>query len=233
MESNPYQARIKEMPEEERPRERLELYGASALSNAELLAILLRTGSRGESAVGLATRLLTTLQGLDRVANASLRELCELSGIGPAKACQIIAAIALGRRAALASEESRPQIGSPHDAANVFMARMTNKPKEEMHVMLLDTKHKMLRTVTVYVGSLNTAMVRVGEVFRDAVKDNAAAIIVAHNHPSGDPMPSAEDIQITKAIVDAGKLLDIEVLDHLIIGDGRYQSLKEKGLGFQ
>lgn len=233
MDNSPYQARIKEMPKEERPRERLELYGASALSNAELLAILLRTGSRGESAVGLATRLLTTLQGLDRVANASLRELCELSGIGPAKACQILAAVALGRRAALASEDSRPQIGSPHDAAYIFMARMMGKPKEEMHVMLLDTKHKMLRTVTVYVGSLNTAMVRVGELFREAIKDNAAAIIVAHNHPSGDPMPSAEDIQITKAIVEAGQLLDVEVLDHLIIGDGHYQSLKEKGLGLE
>lgn len=233
MDDSPYQARIKEMPKEERPRERLELYGASVLSNAELLAILLRTGSRGESAIGLATRLLTTLQGLDRVAGASLRELCELSGIGPAKACQILAAVALGRRAALASDDSRPQIGSPHDAANIFLARMMGKPKEEMHVMLLDTKHRMLRTTIVYVGSLNTAMVRVGELFRDAIKDNAAAIIVAHNHPSGDPMPSAEDIQITKAIVEAGRLLDVEVLDHLIIGDTRYQSLKEKGLGFQ
>lgn len=228
-----YHTLIKEMPKSERPRERLELYGEAALSNAELIAIALRTGSRTENALGLAQRLLTAFQGLGGLAQASVRELCEVSGIGPAKAAQLKAALELGRRLILSSGDSRPRITCPADAANLFLAAMSTEAQEQLRVMLLDSRHRVQRMSVVYVGNVNTSMIRVAEVFRQAVKDNSAAIVVAHNHPSGDPTPSPEDVRVTEQIVRAGKMLDIEVLDHLIIGKQRYVSLKERGLGFK
>ncbi|HUV95224.1 MAG TPA: DNA repair protein RadC [Anaerolineae bacterium] len=228
-----YHTLIKEMPEGERPRERLELYGEAALSNAELIAIALRTGSRTENAVGLAQRLLTAFQGLAGLAQASVRELCEVSGIGPAKAAQLKAALELGRRLILSSGDSRPQITCPADAANLFLAAMSIEAQEQLRVMLLDSRHRVQRMSVVYVGNVNTSMIRVAEVFRQAIKDNSSAIVVAHNHPSGDPTPSPEDVRVTEQMVRAGKMLDIEVLDHLIIGKQRYVSLKERGLGFR
>jgi len=228
-----YHTLIKEMPKSERPRERLELYGEAALSNAELIAIALRTGSRTENALGLAQRLLTAFQGLGGLAQASVRELCEVSGIGPAKAAQLKAALELGRRLILSSGDSRPQITCPADAANLFLAAMSTEAQEQLRVMLLDSRHRVQRMSVVYVGNVNTSMIRVAEVFRQAVKDNSAAIVVAHNHPSGDPTPSPEDVRVTEQMVRAGKMLDIEVLDHLIIGKQRYVSLKERGLGFK
>ncbi len=228
-----YHTLIKEMPKSERPRERLELYGEAALSNAELIAIALRTGSRTENALGLAQRLLTAFQGLGGLAQASVRELCEVSGIGPAKAAQLKAALELGRRLILSSGDSRPQITCPGDAANLFLAAMSTEAQEQLRVMLLDSRHRVQRMSVVYVGNVNTSMIRVAEVFRQAVKDNSAAIVVAHNHPSGDPTPSPEDVRVTEQMVRAGKMLDIEVLDHLIIGKQRYVSLKERGLGFK
>jgi len=227
-----YHTLIREMPENERPRERLELYGEAALSNAELIAIALRTGSKNQSAVGLALRLLATFQGLAGLGQASVRELCEVSGVGPAKAAQLKAALELGRRLILSSGDAHPQITCPADAANLFMAAMCDQSSEQLRVMLLDSRHRVQRTSVVYVGSLNTSMIRIGEVFRQAVKDNAAALVVAHNHPSGDPTPSPEDVRVTEEMIRAGKLLDIEVLDHLIIGKQRYVSLKERRLGF-
>jgi DNA repair protein RadC len=227
-----YQTLIKEMPESERPRERLERYGPRALSNSELLAISLRTGSRRQNAVGLAQRLLSDFRGLHGLANASVQELCNVPGIGPAKAAQVKAAIELGRRLILASEGSRPTISCPADAADLLMAELSTEPQEQLRTVLLDTKHRLLRTTTVYVGSVNSAMVRVAEVFREAIKDNAVAIIVAHNHPSGDPTPSPEDVQVTEQIVRVGEMLDIKVLDHLIIGRQGFASLKERQLGF-
>ena len=227
-----YHTLIKEMPKSERPRERLELYGEAALSNAELIAIALRTGSRTENALGLAQRLLTAFQGLGGLAQASVRELCEVSGIGPAKAAQLKAALELGRRLILSSGDSRPRITCPADAANLFLAAMSTEAQEQLRVMLLDSRHRVQRMSVVYVGNVNTSMIRVAEVFRQAVKDNSAAIVVAHNHPSGDPTPSPEDVRVTEQMVRAGKMLDIEVLDHLIIGKQRYVSLKERGLGF-
>ena len=226
-----YHTLMKEMPEGERPRERLEFYGESALSSAELIAIALRTGSRSENAVGLAQRLLSRFQGLGGLARASIRELCEVSGIGPAKAAQVKAALELGRRLILASGQDRPLITCPADAANLFRARMGTEPQEQLRVLLLNTKHHMQRMPVVYVGNVNTSMIRVAEVFREAIKDSAPAIIVAHNHPSGDPTPSLEDIQVTQALVKAGQMLDIKVLDHVIVGQQRYISLKERGLG--
>jgi DNA repair protein RadC len=231
MSQGEYHTLIKEMPEGERPRERLQLYGARALSNAELLAIALRVGSRHQNAVGLAQRLLSnfTLSGLAR---ASVQELCNVPGIGPAKASQVLAALELGRRLLLASDDTHPQITSPEDAATVFRPLLAHEPQEQLWVMILDTKHHVQRQAQVYVGNVNTAMIRIAEVFREAIKDNAAAVIVAHNHPSGDPTPSSDDIQVTREIVRAGELLDIKVLDHLIIGGNRHVSLKEQGLGF-
>lgn len=231
MSQGEYHTLIKELPEGERPRERLQLYGARALSNAELLAIALRVGSPHQNAVGLAQRLLSsfTLSGLAR---ASVQELCSVPGIGPAKASQVLAALELGRRLLLASEDLRPQITSPEDAAAVFRPLLAHEAQEHLWVMILDTKHHVQRQVQVYVGNVNTAMIRIAEVFREPIKDNAAAVIVAHNHPSGDPTPSSDDIQVTREIVRAGELLDIKVLDHLIIGGHRHVSLKEQGLGF-
>jgi len=227
-----YHPTIKDMPVGERPRERLQHYGAGALSTAELIAILLRSGVAGESVLRLAERLLVRYGGLTGLAQASFAELCQEKGIGPAKVTQIKAALELGRRLLVASPQERPQVRSPADAANLLMLEMSLLAQEQMRVILLDSKNRVLAIPTIYQGSLNTSLIRVGELFREAIRQNCAAIIVVHNHPSGDPTPSPEDVLVTKQIVEAGKLLDIEVLDHLVIGRQRYVSLKERGLGF-
>ena len=227
-----YHPMIKDLPVGERPRERLQHYGAGALSTAELIAILLRSGVAGESVLRLAERLLVRYGGLTGLAQASFAELCQEKGIGPAKVTQIKAALELGRRLLVASPQERPQVRSPADAANLLMMEMSLLAQEQMRVILLDSKNRVLATPTVYQGSLNTSLIRVAELFREAVRENCAAIIVVHNHPSGDPTPSPEDVRVTEQIAAAGKLLDIEVLDHLIIGQQRYVSLKERGLGF-
>lgn len=224
--------RITDLEESERPRERLARLGAHVLSKAELIAILLRTGIPGENAVQVGQRVLNELGGLAGVHRASFEEVKDLHGIGPAKAAQIKAAIELGRRLTVEAPEERPVIHSPGDAAALVQYEMSALEQEELRVVLLDTRNRVLDIVTVYRGSLNSSQVRVGELFKDAIRRNSAAIIVVHNHPSGDPAPSPDDIALTRAIVEAGKLLDIEVLDHLVIGRGRYVSLKERGLGF-
>jgi len=223
---------IKELPSSERPRERLLNYGPSALSSAELLAIILRTGTQRENVVQMAHRLLIEFDGLAGLARAGASELMGHKGMGPAKVTQVKAALELGRRMLIASPDDRPQIRSPADAANLVMTEMSLLEQEQLRVMLLDTKNRVMTTKTVYKGSLNTSMIRVGELFRDAIRANCAALIVIHNHPSGDPTPSPEDIAVTRQIFDAGRLLDIEVLDHLVIGQQRFVSLKERGLGF-
>jgi DNA repair protein RadC len=228
-----YRPMIRDLPQAERPRERLVYYGAGALSTAELLAIVLRVGTGGESAVHLAERLLATFEGLPGLAQATVDELCQARGLGEAKATQLKAALELGRRLLVAAPHDRPQVRSPADAANLLMAEMSLLAQEHLRTVLLDTRNRVLRTHTVYIGSLNTASVRVGEVFREAIRANCAALIVVHNHPSGDPTPSPEDVQVTRLIVEAGALLQIDVLDHLIIGRQRFVSLKERGLGFK
>ncbi len=228
-----YHPTIKDLPATERPRERLKKYGAGALSNAELLAIILRTGVGGENVLNLAARLLARFGGLIGLARASFSELCEEKGIGVAKAAQLKAALELGRRLLIASPKERPQVKSPADAANLMMIEMGMLEQEHMRLILLDSKNYVLGTPTMYIGSLNTSVIRVGELFREAIRQNSAAIIVVHNHPSGDPTPSPEDIAITELIHQAGQLLDIDVLDHLIIGRQRYVSLRERGLGFK
>lgn len=228
-----YHPTIKDLPVGERPRERLKKYGAGSLSNAELLAIILRTGVGGENVLNLAARLLAKFGGLIGLARASFNELCGEKGIGVAKAAQLKAAFELGRRLLIASPEERPQVKSPADAANLMMIEMGTLEQEHMRLILLDSKNYVLDTPTMYIGSLNTSVIRVGELFREAIKQNCAAIIVVHNHPSGDPTPSPEDIAVTELIAQAGQLLDIDVLDHLIIGQQKYVSLKERGLGFK
>lgn len=227
-----YAPMIRDLPQDERPRERLTRLGARAVSNQELLAITLRTGVGGENVLRLAERLLAHFNGLPGLARASLTELCHVKGIGPAKAAEVKAALELGRRLLVAAPEERPRVTSPADAANLLMSEMMLLEQEHLRLILLDTRNHVLRTPTIYVGSLNTSVVRVGELFRAAIKENAAALIVAHNHPSGDPSPSPEDVHVTRQIREAGKLLDIELLDHVIIGRQRYVSLKERGLGF-
>jgi DNA repair protein RadC len=232
MSEDGYRTLIKEMPQNERPRERLQYHGAMALSNAELIAIALRTGSSRENALSLANRLLSVCNGLAGLARASVHDLCEVPGIGLAKAAQVLAAIELGRRLNLAGEAGRSRITCPADAARIFQAQLVNDYQEQLQVLLLDTKHHVLRPALVYIGSVNAAVVRVGEVFRDAIRDSATAIIIAHNHPSGDLTASPEDLRVTEEVAQAGVLLDIRVLDHLIISRHEFVSLKETWKGF-
>jgi DNA repair protein RadC len=224
--------RIRELPASERPRERLRHAGASSLSNSELLAIILRIGVGGESVVDLARRLLVSYGGLGGLARASFGQLEGERGLGVAKTAQLQAAFELGRRLLVSSPEERPQIASPADAANLLMPEMDLLEQETLRTLLLDTKHHVLASPTVYVGNVNTSVIRVAELFREAVRLNCVAMIVAHNHPSGDPTPSPDDVRVTEQIVKAGQLLDIDVLDHLIIGHQRYVSMNERGLGF-
>jgi DNA repair protein RadC len=222
------------MPAGDRPRERLEYAGPAALSSGELVAILLRIGSRGENALQLATRLLVEFRGLGGLAAASFAELAAVRGVGKAKAAQLKAGLEIGRRwRAAAADDDRPQINSPQDAANMLMLEMAHLEQEQLRLLLLDTKNRVLAAPTLYQGNVNTTVVRVAELFREAIRCNSTALIVVHNHPSGDPTPSQEDVRITRQIVEAGELLGIEALDHLIIGHGRFVSLKERGLGFR
>ena len=220
---------VRELPAGEQPVNRLRHYGPTALSTAELVAAVLQT----PDALSLAHELLTRFEGLTGLIRATVSELCTVNGVGPARAVQLKATLELGRRLFMASPEERPQITSPADAANLIMSDMALLDQEQMWVLVLNTKNYVITIDKVYQGSVNAALVRVSELFRTAIRENAPAIIVAHNHPTHDPTPSPEDVHVTRQIVDAGKLLDIEVLDHLICGGRqRFVSLKERGLGF-
>ena len=223
---------IKDMQEEERPRERLAKLGPQSLTNAELLAILLRVGVVGESSVQVGQRLLNSFGGISGIHRASIDELSNQKGIKLAKAAQIKAAIELGRRLILESPEERPSIHSPAEAAELVQYEMSALEQEELRVLLLDTRNRVQHVETVYRGSVNSSQVRVAEIFKTAIRRNATNIIVIHNHPSGDPTPSPDDIAITRAIIQAGELLDVKLLDHIIVGNSRFVSLKERGLGF-
>jgi DNA repair protein RadC len=223
---------IKQLPEEERPRERLEHYGAPALNSAELLAIILRVGTKDENVIRVAQRLLSNYGGLAGLHQMPFSELVAIKGLGLAKAAQLKAAFELGRRLLTAVPEERYTVKSPDDAARLLMLEMGSLEQEHLRAIILNTKNQVLKIHPIYVGSLNSASVRVGELFREAIRMNAAAIIVAHNHPSGDPTPSPEDVSVTRQMVEAGKLLNVDVLDHLVICQARWVSLKERGLGF-
>jgi DNA repair protein RadC len=229
---SPAAYRITDLSADERPRERLEKSGPEALSKAELLAILLRVGVTGLNSVQLAQKILDDLGGLAGIQKASFAQVCNIHGVGPAKAAQIKAAIELGIRLKKENPDLSAAVNSPEDAAELVMHDMQGLVQENLWVILLDTRNRKIGVEKVYVGSLNASMVRVGELFRGALQRNAAGIIMAHNHPSGDPAPSPEDVTLTRAAVQAGKLLDVEVLDHLVIGHNSFVSMKEKGLGF-
>jgi DNA repair protein RadC len=226
MPNSPTGYRIKDIEASQRPRERLEKQGPEALNNAELIAILLRVGMKGASAVQIGQNLLNRFEGLGGIQRVSFAELCEVDGIGRAKAAQIKAAIELGRRLSIISPQERVIITSPQDVADQVQYKMARLEQEELWILLLDSRNHHLRTVQLYKGSLNSSSVRPAEIFRDAIRHNAANIIVVHNHPSGDPSPSPEDIHLTRVLIEAGKMLELEVLDHIIIGINGIASIK-------
>jgi DNA repair protein RadC len=223
-----YLPAVRDLPVSERPINRLHHAGPGSLSTGELIAILLGTSHQLMD----AQRLLDVFEGLPGLSRASLSELTGQHGVGRATAARIKAALELGRRLLTTPPADRPQIRSPADAASLLMNEMSLLDQEHLRLILLDTKNYLISLPTVYVGSLNSNLVRVAEIFRYAIKENCAALIVVHNHPSGDPTPSPEDVVVTRRIVESGQMMDIEVLDHLIIGRGRFVSLKERGLGF-
>ena len=220
---------IKDVPKEDRPRERVVRLGASRLTNQEILAILIGSGTKNEPVTTLAGRVLMHFEGLKLLSDATIEELTAIKGIGVAKGVQILAAIELGKRMSQYKPEDRYVIKSPDDGANYIMEEMRILNQEHFVVLFLDTKNQIIHRQTIFIGSLNASIVHPREVFREAVKRSAASIIVAHNHPSGDPSPSQEDIHVTRRLAESGKMIGIELIDHLIIGDRKFVSLKEKG----
>lgn len=220
---------MKDFPKEERPRERFIQYGAESLSNQELIALVLRTGTKEASVLTLAQRVLSHFGNLRMLKEATLEELTKINGIGPAKAIQLLTSIELGRRIVNSTAEERYVIRTPEDGANYVMEEMRFLRQEHFVCLYLNTKNQVIHKQTIFIGSLNSSIVHPREVFREALRRSAASIICLHNHPSGDPTPSREDIEVTKRLSECGKLIGIEVLDHIIIGDKRYVSLKEKG----
>ncbi|MBI4570389.1 MAG: DNA repair protein RadC [Chloroflexi bacterium] len=227
-----YHARIRDLPATDRPRERLRDAGPGALSNQELLAILLRTGDAKESALALAGRLLGRFGGLVGLAQSGFAELCAERGLGEAKAAQVQAAFELGRRLVATQPQERAVVRAPEDVALLLQGEMGLLDQEELRVLLLNTRNQVLGVSQVYRGSVHTAVVRIGELFREALRTNAPALILVHNHPSGDPAPSGEDIAMTKQAIEAGALLDVDVLDHVILAQGRFVSMKTLKVAF-
>lgn len=213
----------------DRPRERLIRQGAESLSNQELVAILLRTGTREESVLMLANRILKTFDKIQDLRDATVEEMMAVKGIGQAKAVQILAAVEIGKRLYQKHSEGRYVIRSPEDAAAYLMTDMSSLLQEHFVVLFLNVKNEVLHKQTIFIGSLNSSIVHPREIYREAVKRSAASIIAAHNHPSGNPAPSPEDIEVTKRLVEAGSIIGIDLLDHVIIGDHKFISLKEKG----
>lgn len=223
---------IRELPPMERPRERLGLRGPAGLTSAELIALVWGSGTRGRSAVDLAGDALARHDGLTGLARASELELRAIPGVGGAKAAQLVAAFELGRRMLADWPAVRPIIRSPRDLADRLILQMGRLEREELRVVLLDTKNHVLRVVTVYQGNVSSSLVRVGELYRDAVRLDASGVILVHNHPSGDPTPSPDDLHLTAAALAAGRMLDIQLLDHLVIGHDAYVSLRDRGVAF-
>lgn len=222
---------IKDMPKFERPREKLVKYGVNTLSNAELLAIIISTGTKEMSAIDLANHIINSSnEGLRFFTNCTIEELSMIKGVGLAKSSQIIASIELGKRIALTSKANNYKIKSPDDVSHLLMEEMRYLNKEFFNVILLNTKNEVIAVENISIGSLNASIVHPREVFSRAIKRVSSSIILVHNHPSGDPQPSKEDINITKRLVEAGRIIGIEVLDHIIIGDNVYISFKEKNI---
>ncbi|NMA84801.1 MAG: DNA repair protein RadC [Epulopiscium sp.] len=233
MELNTQKVTMKELPDSEKPYEKLMKYGPAFLSDAELLAIIFRVGSRGERAVETAQRLLCLNDhnpGLIGLYDMSLKDLQRIKGIGQVKSIQIQAVMELSKRIAKCQAQKQFKISSPSAVAHIYMEEMRYLKQEHFKVVLLDTKNKIIGDRDVTIGSINSSIVHPREVFKEAIQRSAAHIIIVHNHPSGDPTPSREDIEVTKRIIEAGNLLGVPVLDHIIIGNGKYISLKEKDL---
>ncbi|PLX99935.1 MAG: hypothetical protein C0624_12945 [Desulfuromonas sp.] len=223
---------IKHWPVQERPREKLLAHGPDRLSDAELIALILRNGSSSSRCTALdqARLLLENFESLTRLSEADTSELCQLKGIGPAKAAEIQAAFELGRRLMSIPLTSGAQLRSAADVFNHLHARLRPLKKERFMILLLDCKHRVLRDVTISEGSLTASIVHPREVFQPVIRESAAAVILAHNHPSGDPAPSPEDITLTRRLHQAGELMGVRILDHVIIGAHRYASLADLGL---
>ena len=223
---------VKEMAPDERPRERLFLRGSSSLSNGDLIAIILNTGVKGEPVTAVAQRILAEHGGLIGLMKLDIQQLTEIHGLGPAKAAKLKAALEIATRVVALGPDERPRIATPDDVVNLVGIEMAALEHEQLRIVVVDSKHRVQAIRILYQGSVNTAQIRVAEIFREAIRLNGVAIIVVHNHPSGDPTPSSQDVMMTAEIAKAGALLDIDVLDHLIIGRGRHVSLRRLGLGF-
>lgn len=223
-----YHATVHDIPVDDRPRERLQKFGADTLSTSDLLAIILRTGTPRENVMELAIRLLNKYGGLSGLMSADFHEISNEHGIGPAKTCQLKASLEIGKRLSMLPTEKRQQITSADDAARLVRLDLMYLDHEEMHIILLDTRNQVVECIKRYKGTVNSSVLRIAEIMRPAITRNCPRIIVSHNHPSGDPTPSHEDIEVTHQLADAGKLLDIDLLDHIIIGNPRYISLKEQ-----
>lgn len=231
--SNGYHVLMRDMPTDERPRERLRMRGPEALTNAELIAILLRTGTKGENVVNVAQRVLTHLEGLRGLGKVSFGELASQRALGSAKAAQLLAAVELGKRVVHAEPAERRVIHSSHDVYALMFADMALLEQEELKVVLLSARNDVICVKDVYKGSVATIGVRIGEVFRDAVREGCPAIVAVHNHPSGDPTPSSQDAVLTKQMIESGRLLGIELLDHVIIGRQNFVSMKDRKIAFE
>jgi len=222
--------KMKDVPVEERPRERLIRHGAERLANKELLAILLRTGNRRESALALAERLLARFGSLRELATTSYEELVTVNGIGPAKATDIIAAFELARRLGESHMEFQGVVNNPKDAAQLVLGELSRADKEHFMIIMLNTKHRVIAKKVISIGHLQASLVHPREMFKEAIRRSSAAVILVHNHPSGDLTPSRDDIATTERLKEVGDMIGIDVLDHIIIGDNRYLSFREQGL---
>ncbi|MBN6186517.1 DNA repair protein RadC [Aneurinibacillus sp. BA2021] len=227
--SQAYYPTLHEIPASDRPRERMMQAGPGALSNAELLAILLRTGSAEESVLSLSCRVLQQVGGLRGLKSVSFEELTSIKGIGPAKALLLLAGLELGKRIGSALPSDKITIRSPQDAADIMMEELRYHTQEHFVCLYLNTKNHIIGRETIFIGSLNSSIVHPREVYKEAIRRSSASVICLHNHPSGDASPSREDIDVTRRLQEAGRILGIELLDHIIIGDGQFYSLKEKG----
>ena len=233
-EEGPAYRTIREWAGDERPRERLLAHGPSALSHSELIAIVLRSGVPGENVVDMARKILDDHGGLSGLMRADLKALQRTRGLGPAKAAQLAAAIELGRRAQLSEPAERPLLTRPETIFELLAPRMRGKTREEFYVLALDTKGRLLGAISpLNGGSVNAVQVRPSETFKEAIILDATSVVLVHNHPSGDPRPSPQDIAVTKALIAAGKLLDIDVVDHVVVGTAGFVSMKREGMAFE